>query len=139
MPQSDQDAIKMAAYEDQLAREAQLTQWAQDVPKAKLDPNLVNMLATELERVVPQLAGGEITNYALPRVQLRGGGVPLPPQVFAELALLETSLGAVRAEEAATSNQGLEEAIAALQGMNLEPAPGPASAGEPAPSAGDEP
>ena len=139
MPQSDGDAIKMAAYEDELARQALRTQWTNDTPKAKLDPNLVNMLAAELERVVPQLAGGEITSYQMPRVQLRGGAVSLPPQMFSELALLETSLGAVRAEEAATSNAGLEEAIAALQQMNLEPAPGPASAGEPAPSAGDEP
>lgn len=139
MPGSDQEAIQRAQYEDELARQAILTQWANDVPKAKLDPNLVNMLAQQLERVVPALAGGEIQGYALPRVALRGGGVSLPPQLFSELALLESSVGGVRAEDAAMSNQGLEEAIAALQSMNLEPAPAPASSGQPAPPAGDEP
>lgn len=139
MPGSDQEAIQRAQYEDELARQAMLTQWSNDTPKAKLDPNLVNMLAQQLERVVPGLAGGEIAGYALPRVQLRGGGVSLPPQVFAELALLETTMGIVKAEEAATSNQGLEEAIAALQQVNLEPAPAPASSGQPAPPAGEVP
>lgn len=138
MPGSDQEAIQRAQYEDELARQALVTQWANDTPRAKLDPNLVNLLVQQLERVVPGLAGGEIEGYSLPRVSLRGGPVSLPPQVFAELALLETSMGMVKAEEAATSNQGLEEAIAALQGVNLEPAPAPASSGQPAPPAGDE-
>ncbi len=139
MPGSDQDAVQMAQYEDKLNRDAIMTQWAADVPKAKLDPNLVNLLAQQLERVVPQLAEGQIEGYTLPRVPLRAGAVSLPPELFSELALLETAMGIVKAEDAALSNQGLEEAIAALQTVNLEPAPGSASPVQPAPSAGDEP